>query len=187
MNTILTLVLVLVALVAFAAIVLKRWQKRVNEPSPPPAIAPRVESAPPPAQPVAPSPAPAPQPPAQVIDNISDLLFKPSPEVGAILDARVGTGGGVALAEEPFPATFVRRRVRCRLEAGAVYTCAFAEPGGYMVAVGEGQGTRLVAWVAGQPEPLFEQGAVDVAQFHGEPGQVWCLKAEKSCVIWLDA
>lgn len=128
------------------------------------------------------------QPAAPVINDITDRLFKPSSEVGAILDARVGSGGGQpAWTEEPFPATFVRRRLLCRLEPGVAYCCAFAEAGGYMIAVATGQGTRLAAWVSGQPEPSFDGQAVDSARFDGQAGQVWCLKAERACSVWLDA
>lgn len=204
MTIILYFALSILALVVAAGIVLSLWQKKVNDP-PPQSAEPVAQPQPPvfpsvSAQPVEPPPAAAPaeSPPAPVPVEpqpapasppltITDLLFRPSPEVGAILDARVGTGGAQpAWPEEGFPGTYVPRRVRTRLAAGQVYACAFPMAARYMIVVGEGMGGRLVAWKAGDREPGIGEGAVDAAQFDGQPGQVWCLKAEKDCVVFLD-
>lgn len=119
-------------------------------------------------------------PPAELVQaqapqpTMTDLLFRPTAEIGAILDSRVGDGtgspSGVVPNPEPWPTYWVlgeQKRVVVNAVAGQNYVIAFDNPGSEQVS------GRSGLMITPTPNDPAGQSANYMAILWGQNGPMW--------------
>jgi len=117
--------------------------------------------------------------------TVTDLLFPITPEIGAILDSRVGPGdnfGPLPTTLSVFPTLSTQRHLHVAVQPNQDYITKPNVDGTWAIVVDQGQGGAVHAWVNG----VYKGSVVDAVTVSAKAGDVVCFRFDKAQSIWID-
>lgn len=150
----------------------------VSTPTPTQPEKPVIEVPVKPETPVSPAPT-KPQP------TVTDLLFPITPEIGAILDSRVGPNdnfGPLPPTLSQLPVLSTQRHLHVAVQPNKDYVTKTNVDGTWAIVVDQGQGGAVHLWING----VYQGNAVDAVTISAKANDVIGLRFDKAQSIWID-